>query len=206
MKQYFIKRLLAVLCALAFSANAGADSGNEGKEVCRAVQRFSVDVAERMRSGIGADREFDLHGGLDALSKPMLNIINYVHSHRVNGTIPPARIGALTLAKCENGSFGGLSYADLPEKYDPGYRKGEDGETAGNGGLPAVTPGLQQGFGRENRNVDSGNGRPDPHCEMYRQKIKEIDDRMRDGYTSEAGNSIREERRRYRQLVNEHCS
>lgn len=203
MKRYS-RWLLAVSCVLICGTGAGG-SADESREVCRAVQRFAVDVAERMRSGISADQEFDSHGGLDALSKPALNIINYVHSHRVNGNVQPLRIGALTLAKCENGSFGGLSHADLPESYDPGYqRKNEDGETAGNEVLPAIPQGLLQEPG-QNLNSSPG-GAPDARCEMYRQQIKDIDDRMRRGYTSEAGDSIREERRHYRELINKHCS
>lgn len=202
--KYYSRWLLAVSCVLICGTVTGGNAG-ESREVCRAVQRFAVDVAERMRSGVSADQEFDSHGGLDALSKPVLNIINYVHSHRVNRDVQPLRIGALTLAKCENGSFGGLSYADLPESYDPGYQgEDEEGETAGNAVSPAIPPGLRQDSGQNlNGSPDSA---PDPRCELYRQQIKDIDDRMRRGYTSEAGDSIREERRHYRELINKHCS
>lgn len=201
MKQCF-KRLLAV-CILFCGSGSGAS--DEGGDVCRAAQRFAVDAAERMRSGVSANQEFDSHGGLDALSKPLLNIINYVHSHRVNANVQPARIGALTLAKCENGSFGALSYADLPEIYDPAYqRRNEDVEPDGHV-LPAVPPDVRQGGGLENPG-DPGNGAPDAQCRMYKQRIKEIDDRMRGGYSSETGESAREERRRYRELINRHCS
>jgi hypothetical protein len=194
-----IKALTLIFCALA----PGVVGADESPDVCTAAQRFATDAAKRMRSGVGADQEFGSYGGVDAVSKPMLNIINYVHSHRVNKNLAPVRIGALTLAKCNNGSFGKLGYADLPEQYDPDYEKtGADSQTAASGDSPAALPGGQQDVNA----ADADSAGSHINCEMYKRRIKEIDAQMRDGYTTGAGDSMRDERRKYRELIHKHCS
>ncbi|HEY3487795.1 MAG TPA: hypothetical protein VGL10_06990 [Gammaproteobacteria bacterium] len=194
-----------VFCILLLSGTASANAADKNSRVCTAVQQFAVDVAKRMQAGTGAKEEFDMHGGLDAISKGMLNIINYVHTHRVNKGIAPARIGSLTLARCQNGAFGKLEYSDLPEEYDPDYQQENGFERYPDAFLPA-----EQSAPMETPAIDSTDDQDsvaaNPACLQYRQRIRQLDEQMRTGYSSEAGDQLREQRRQYRELANKNCS
>lgn len=203
MTHYPTKWFLVIFCIPAF---IGDSAGMEERDVCAAAQRFSVDVAGRMRSGVSADREFNANGGIDAISKGMLNIINHVHSYRINGDISAARIGSLTFAKCKNGAFGKLSYADLPEQYDPAYQQEYEAEAMPENAGRSIKAPDRHVPDPDSESLNPGNIGSTTNCEMYKQRVKEIDDEMRAGYSSTAGDSLREERKKYRELANKYCS
>ena len=56
-------------------------------------------------------------GGVDALSRGTVNIIDYVHQLRRNDNISTARIRALSTAKCQAGGFGAVACVGLPPDY-----------------------------------------------------------------------------------------
>jgi len=172
---------------------------------CRYASRFADFTARHMRAGIRSDEAFDSFGGLDALSRPSIGVINYVYSFRTNDDVSAERIAGLAQAKCQAGSFGDASCDALPLSFTDGLG-GCDGDlqedVAAQGdvtrvsGMPA--DGAQPLSPRQPAKVSRSPEEVATCKKRYRDAIDEIDAEMRRGYSSDQGEVYRQ---RLRQLT-----
>lgn len=172
---------------------------------CRYASRFADFTARYMRAGVRSDEVFTGYGGLDALSRPTIGVINYVYSFRTNKDVSEERIAGLTQSRCQAGSFGDASCAAFPSSFTDNLG-GCDGEllqepaaqdvTAAAPGMPEdrSAPATQQQAVATGRSAEETAA-----CKQhYRDTIDEIDAEMRRGYSSERGEVYRQ---RLRQLT-----
>lgn len=164
----------------------------EGLE-CAVANRFAASTARLMRAGVKSDEVFDRYGGLDALSRSSIGVINYVYSFRTNDDVTVERIAELSDAKCQVGSFGDAKCETLPLSFTEGIG-GCDGEGevqeifAAEPGDPqpvVSTPTRSTASGRSDEEIQT--------CKKhYRDSIDEIDAEMRRGYSSDQGEAYRQ--------------
>jgi len=83
---------------------------------CRIANNFTRQIATRMKSGESSGAVFDSFGGIDAVPRSSVGVINYVYSHKGNVDTSTQRITALSAARCSAGSYGSVSCNDFP--YD----------------------------------------------------------------------------------------
>lgn len=172
---------------------------------CRYASRFADFTARHMRAGISSNEAFDSFGGLDALSRPSIGVINYVYSFRTNDDVSAERISGLALAKCGAGSFGDASCEAFPASFTDGLG-GCDGEllqepeaqdsVSTTRGIPEErrSPSTQEQPVATRRSAEDTAA-----CKQhYRDAIDEIDAEMRRGYSSGQGEVYRQ---RLRQLT-----
>ena len=160
---------------------------------CSFANRFAVSTARLMRAGVKSNEVFDRYGGLDALSRPTIGVINYVFSFRTSDDVTVERIAELAGAKCKVGSFGDAKCETLPLSFTDGIG-GCDGdlqneviiaETRAETNLAARAPQQSANSGRSLEAIEA--------CKQhYRDEIDEIDAEMRGGYGSEQGEVYRQ--------------
>jgi len=163
---------------------------------CRYTSRFADFTARYMRAGVRSDEVFTGYGGLDAMSRPSIGVINYVYSFRTNSDVAVERIAGLAQAKCQAGSFGNASCEAFPGSFTDGLG-GCDGElqdelvAATEAPVSASVPTTQQQpSARERSTEDTAT------CKQhYRDAIDDIDAEMRRGYSSEQGEAYRQQLR-----------
>ena len=174
---------------VATQAQAAADEGLD----CGFANRFAVSTARLMRAGVKSDEVFDRYGGLDALSRSSIGVINYVFSFRTNDDVTVERIAELSDAKCRVGSFGDANCEALPLSFTEGIG-GCDGEGEVQETLAAESGDSQPFAPAPTRSFASG--RSDEEIQTckkhYRDAIDEIDAEMRQGYGSEQGEVYRQ--------------
>ena len=174
---------------VATQAQAAADKGLD----CGFANRFAVSTARLMRAGVKSDEVFDRYGGLDALSRSSIGVINYVFLFRTNDDVTVERIAELSDAKCRVGSFGDANCEALPLSFTEGIG-GCDGEGEVQETLAAESGGPQPFAATPTRSIASG--RSDEEIQTckkhYRDLIDEIDAEMRGGYSSEQGEIYRQ--------------
>ena len=169
--------------------------------ICADANEFAVVVAERMRGGVDPAVQIAAYGGLDAISGGTMGIINYVYSFRVSDDVTPVRIGALTQAKCSNGGLGNLRTADIPLP---------DEEEDADDSQPLLPPISTEVVAAESSLPPPPDPVPqepveDPRCMVYRDRVADVDSRMRDAYSAEEGDKLRKQRRRYKTFLAEFC-
>lgn len=184
-----------------------ATESNDNSVDCSYADKFAVSTARMMRSGLASDEVFNRYGGLDALSRGSIGVINYVYSFRTNIDVTPERIAGLTQAKCKARGFGDVSCDDLPDSFTEGLGgcdADENGETS-----PSVsTIESTVALGQEQSAVTASTGRVSrpptgttgkeltEQCKKkYRDEIDAIDAKMRSGYSSQQGERYREQLR-----------
>jgi hypothetical protein len=94
-----------------------SDAASSSEADCTIAGRFAVSSARFMRAGIPSSQLFDRYGGLDALSRGSLGVINYVYAFRTNDDVSVDRIAALTQAKCQAEAFGDASCEAMPLSF-----------------------------------------------------------------------------------------
>ena len=76
----------------------GVSTGSAKDDVdCRYANRFALDTAKTMRTGMESVDLFDSYGGLDSLSKGTINLINFVYRYKANSTVSSERIAGMVL-------------------------------------------------------------------------------------------------------------
>ena len=200
---------------LTFDRHAQADA-----EVCAEVRQFAAKVGNSMRRGSHSSEVIARHGGLETISKQALGIINYIYSFRANDTVSVDKIASLSVVKCNNGGFGQVSYADIPGAVDPNSEEGirarvlEIQRQNSQGSMAAekgdnkwqVVPDSKTN-GLPGRSVVPSIA-PQPNmstCLQYEQQLKLIQKSMRAGYSSNDGERLRAERRKYQELLHSVC-
>jgi hypothetical protein len=187
-------------------------------QVCAQTPQFTEQVVVKMRAGNDSTGVIAEYGGLEGISKPALSIINYIYTYKLSPNMTPERIGALVLRKCNNQAFGEVTYADIPGAEDPNSpevierKKFEEYMEKYNQGTNQgqVAPALDVNKTEESlkRSKDSEamqKADQQSRCQEYKRGLREIDDKARQGYGADEGDTYREERRRYRALIRESC-
>ena len=196
---------------------SGSSSSGQSAD-CEHARRFALNTAQQMKSGTGSTTIFDSYGGLGGLSKGSVSLISYVYQFRTNDDISAVRVSALATAKCRARAFGDVSCEQLPasftnrlggcDKDDDGHSSIDAGDTDGMG----VQAMQLQGAGRNQTNNSSQGANASlsaPNREaraneeekrlQCRAKIKSqiasINAKMRSGYTSPQGESLKNSRR-----------
>lgn len=90
---------------------------NKPRVDCRIANNFARRTATQMRAGQSSGELFDAYGGIDALPKTAIGVINYVYSHKQNTDTGAQRISALSAARCSAGSYGPVSCDDFPYAF-----------------------------------------------------------------------------------------
>jgi len=175
---------------------------------CSYANKFAATTARHMKNGAASDEMFDRYGGLGALSRGSIGIINYVYSFRTNDDVTAERIAGLTQAKCKAKGFGDVSCEALPLSFTEGLggcdaEEDEDASQPGSTVDPAMSLGEQTtasaalDSGRESqRTTSASNTEIIEQCKKrYRDEIDAIDAEMRAGYSSEQGEVYREQLR-----------
>jgi uncharacterized protein DUF4124 len=169
---------------------------------CRYASRFADFTARHMRAGVRSDEIFTGYGGLDAMSRPSIGVINYVYSFRTNNDVAVERIAGLAHAKCQAGSFGDASCKALPGPFTDGLG-GCDGELQEEPAEPdgaSLTAEMPDGGSLSSTHAQPIAAKRSTEdivaCKQhYRDTIDEIDAEMRRGYSSEQGEAYRQQLR-----------
>ncbi len=171
---------------------------------CSYANKFAVATARTMQGGAASDEVFNSYGGLGALSRGSIGVINYVYSFRTNDNVTAERIAGLAQAKCQAKGFGDVSCEALPlsftERLGGCDSEAEDEKrSAPPIAEPATAPGLQSSTATVNMNGaraparDTNDIARTEQCKnRYRDQIDAIDAQMRSGYTSGQGEAYRE--------------
>jgi len=105
---------------------------------CRIANNFARQTAKRMRLGESSGAIFDSYGGIDAMPRSSIGVVNYVFSHKGNVNTGPQRIAALSAARCSAGSYGPVTCDDFPFSFIAELG-GCDKALNGSGEPPAAT-------------------------------------------------------------------
>jgi len=81
---------------------------------CHAARAFASGAFEELRAGVEIPEQIEALGGVNYISPPLLNVLNFVNQYRYNERISAQAVGRLAQAKCRNGGFGTLTAADFP--------------------------------------------------------------------------------------------
>ena len=174
---------------------------------CELAGMYSQDAASRMRSGSDYSQEVARYGGRNGRNAVVVGIVNYVYSFRATDA-PAPRIGALTKSKCLSGGLGRVGLDDLPVdeyfNYDPGREIWVKKSTTP--ALPSVADGNSPAPEKprpHNSNVPPGvsSGLSVKECEKLKRNLRDLDSRMRSGYAASDGESLRDERRSLKGLL-----
>ena len=162
---------------------------------CDYANRFAFETGRLMRAGLRLDELFNRYGGVDALSRPAMGVINYVYSLRTDDDVSVDRIASLAEAKCRARAFGEVACATLPTAFTDniGGCGGDAGSTApasttGTSSSPA--PALENA--REKAAEALGEEAVTECKQAYRDQIDAIDAEMRRGYSAEEGERYKE--------------
>jgi len=94
-----------------------SSASNHASPDCRIANNFARRTVSQMRAGQSSGELFDLYGGIDALPRTAIGVINYVYSLKDNHDTSEQRITALSAARCSNGSYGRVSCDDFPYAF-----------------------------------------------------------------------------------------
>ena len=170
---------------------------------CSHARDFAFETARSMQGGVASAELFQAYGGVDALSRGTIGIVNYVYSFRTNEQVSAERIAGLTATRCQAQVFGDVSCETLPQQYTK--RTGGCDLESESGppqtalaaqenemvvGLPTTEP-----VAKAERNTAADAAAVEQCKKRYRDQIDAIDAEMRRGYSSEQGEAYREQLR-----------
>ena len=193
-------------CSTEAPVTVKTSAGDTSELNCSYANKFAFATARTMQSGVPSSEIFNRYGGLDALSKGSIGVINYVYSFRTNDDVSAERIAGLSQAKCKARSFGDVSCEALPLSFTEtlGGCDAEDVEEPFEGQpvqVATTMSALNEQTLSEATNARAAQ-RPAPQTrdketverckKRYRDQIDAIDAQMRSGYTSEQGEAYRE--------------
>lgn len=174
----------------------------EPSRSCEYIIHYARDIARGMKQGRDSKQEINRYGGIHHISRTQLAVVNDVYFYQVNDALPVATIAANIGEKCRQGSYGTIEAVDVPEKY-----------YASPAAFPVQPDVVPHGIdtdepkpaGNLKSSETSSQSLHKAACENARRKIKQIDDRMRAGYSSAQGESLREQKRRAREEERANC-
>ncbi len=181
---------------------------------CRIANNFAMRVASQMRRGQTADGAFTEYGGIDAIPKTAIGIINYVHTHKHNEKTSPARITALSSARCKSNSYGPVQCDDFPYSfiYSLGgceAAKGMSGDAAGVQAdamqQPATGPNAMPGVSALGlrSGMSGANGMSQKCQDKLNAKLETLFDEMRKGGSANQQSQLQEQRRQIGKQLSE---
>jgi hypothetical protein len=197
---------------------SGSSSSDETAD-CEHARRFALNTAQQMKSGTGSLTVFDSYGGVGALSKGSVSLISYVYQFRTNTDISAERVSALATAKCRARAFGDVSCEQLPASFtnrlgscdkdedvdgqrltdatdtamdvqvmqlqSAGYNQSDNSSQDANAALSA-----------RNREAKEAEEEKRLQCRAnIKSQIASINKKMRSGYSSQQGESLKKSRR-----------
>jgi hypothetical protein len=177
---------------------------------CGYANRFAVAIARDMRTGVASDQIFDRYGGLNAVSKGTINLVNYVYTHRANDTVSVERIAGLSEARCNAGSLGDVSCAALPVGFTQRLGGCNRAQPEGPETTPAATRAFSVPGPRPTSAAPAAPTRTERDAERtrqcienYQRQLDRIDSKMRAGYSSRQGEKYRERQRDLKKRLND---
>lgn len=178
---------------------------------CEHARRFALATAQEMRSGTESSTVFDRYGGLSALSKGSVSLISYVFQFRTNNDVSVERVSALATSKCQARAFGDVSCEQLPVSFTNRIggcnnieESSKDTELtlASAAQQPAQPPDKQRELQRNaalQAQERQARAREEEQRSQCKQNIKaqigDINSRMRSGYSSSLGETLKKKRR-----------
>jgi len=99
------------------TAKVLATSSQSKSYDCRIANNFARRTAIDMRLGMSPDAAFSQYGGLDAIPRTSIGVINYVYTYKNNSDVDTQRIAALSAARCGGGAYGRVSCDDFPYNF-----------------------------------------------------------------------------------------
>ena len=193
-------------CSKEAPVTVKTSAGDTSELNCSYANKFAFATARTMQGGVPSAEIFNRYGGLDALSKGSIGVINYVYSFRTNDEVSAERIAGLSQAKCKARSFGDVTCDALPPSFTEtlggcnveGVEEISEERTAK---VAATMSSLNERTSGEATNARAAQ-RPVTattdkeaveRCKKkYRDQIDAIDAQMRSGYTSEQGEAYRQ--------------
>ncbi len=182
---------------------AAPDEVAEELPDCSHARDFAFETARSMHGGISSAEVFQAYGGVDALSKGAIGIVNYVYSFRMNEQVSAERIAGLTATRCQAQVFDDVSCETLPRQFTK-RAGGCDVESessspqtalaAEENEMPVGSPATERVAGAE-QNSTADEAVVAQCKKRYRDQIDAIDAEMRRGYSSEQGEAYREQLR-----------
>lgn len=94
-----------------------SSTSNSANVDCRIANNFARRTATVMRAGQSSGDVFDSYGGVDAMPRTSVGIVNYVFSHKGNVETGAQRIASLSAARCSAGAYGPVSCDDFPYNF-----------------------------------------------------------------------------------------
>lgn len=195
-------------CSTEAPVTVRTSTGDTSEFNCSYANKFAFATARTMQSGVPSDEVFNRYGGLDALSKGTIGVINYVYSFRTNDEVSAERIAGLSQAKCKARSFGDASCDALPLSFTeslggcnaeaieeaPQERRAEVATTMSALSEGTSTAATNSSAERRPATVTASIDKEAvAECKKkYRDQIDAIDAQMRSGYTSEQGEAFRQ--------------
>lgn len=193
-------------CSKEAPVTVKTSAGDTSEFNCSYANKFAFATARTMQSGVPSNEVFNRYGGLDALSKGSIGVINYVYSFRTNDEVSAERIAGLSQAKCKARSFGDVSCDALPLSFTEtlGGCNAESVEDLPEERTAQVATTMSSLNERTLTEVTSVKAAQRPvaaasdkeaveRCKKkYRDQIDAIDAQMRSGYTSEQGEAYRQ--------------
>ena len=183
----------------------GVSTGSRDEDIdCRHANRFALETARTMRGGMYSSDLFDKYGGLDALSKGSINLINFVYRYQANADISSERIAGFAQTMCESGNLPGGGCADLPVAFTDSLGGcGADLDTAVSDARRTAPPAAETQASQvptaaPARLPDPTDKRSSDCRRRYMKQVEELDAQMRGGYSSAQGERFREQRRQLR--------
>ena len=170
---------------------------------CTHAHTFAFETARSMQSGITSAEVFQAYGGVDALSRGVIGIVNYVYSFRTSEQVSAERIASLTEVKCQAQALGDVSCETLPRQFTKrfgGCNAEVESSTQqaayavqgdGTFDTPVATPTAATVAGRPT-SIAADKEAVEQCKKRYRDQIDAIDAEMRRGYSSEKGEVYRE--------------
>jgi hypothetical protein len=164
---------------------------------CGYANRFAFETGRLMRAGLRSDELFNRYGGIDALSRPAIGVINYVYSFRTNDDVSVERIASFTEAKCRAKAFGNVDCGVLPTVFTDNIGGcGTDAGSTAPGATPGSTTSAAPPPALEDAREKAAAALRDEavtECKQaYRDQIDAIDAEMRHGYSPEEGERYKE--------------
>jgi hypothetical protein len=178
------------------------DSSSVAPLDCRHASRFAAWTARLMQGGARSDEVFDRYGGINSLSKGSISVINYVYSFRTNDDVTVERIAGLAQAKCTAKSFGDARCETLPLSFTDSLGGCDsNGESVSAPDMPSAnnppdTSSTNRLATASEQTIRSRSATNVQKCKkIFRDQIDVIDAQMRSGYSSEQGETYRQELR-----------
>ena len=201
----------------------GGNKQKKQQEDCKYAGQFANTIAGSMRSGADAEQTFNRYGGINAISKSSLAIINYVYTFKETPDVSASRISSLTLARCNANAFGKVRCEDFPAEFQASVlscdeeqqqmlqremllREQMQQQNTPDNIIPAVPTESDSSSQKPKSSNKQKQKQRIADCKKgYDEQIATIDKRMRQQHTAQQGEQLRERRRQLQDARYTNC-